>query len=118
MLPLIRYVTPVRSWLSIFPGVAAVLISSLANLRLRKSKFLLQILFFLVWSLEKIETKIKLFIIENTEKWKDFDLAAAKFGGRENARRADSILKIQLVYCVQQRSFMRAFAGPLNPILA
>jgi len=24
--------------------------------------------------------------------------------------------KIQLVYCAQQRSFVRAFAGPLNPI--
>jgi len=45
-------------------------------------------------------------------------LAAAIFGGRENTRLADSIFKIQLVYCVQQRSFVRAFAGPLNPILA
>jgi len=68
--------------------------------------------------MEKLETTIKLFIIENAEKWKDFHFAAAKFGERENTRLADSIFKIQLVYCVQQRSFVRAFAGPLNPILA
>jgi len=56
MQPLLRYFAPVRSWLSILassvlciaasPGVAAVLISSLANLRLRKSLFLLPLLFF------------------------------------------------------------------------